>query len=307
MNSSMEKLSRADLGALKPVRGEGGKSIRAFCPFHGGDRQRSLRVDELSGRFHCFACGAWGYLEESRAEFLRDRPSLPRPAVVAAPPPPKFENREPLLRTYQVELRRAKAYLEGTRGIPLELATRYGLGFSASGRWAHRSRDCESGRVVFPHTTPAGAVVNLYGRAASADALRELRHDHLPGPKGYFNASALCALEGPLFVCEGPFDALSLIAAGVSQRVVAIFGLRGWRWEWARGVREMVLALDADAAGSAAWRELGREARLRGIRVTVMEDYGGFKDANEAWTAGQLNSQPSTVISAGCGAGQLAV
>jgi DNA primase len=287
MTASMEKLSRADLGALKPVRGEGGKSIRVFCPFHGGDRQRSLRVDDISGRFHCFACGAWGYVDESRTEFLRDRVPVPRCSV--SPPPPKFEDRAALLSAYQRELPRAEAYLEGVRGIPLELASRHGVGFSSSGRWAHRSRDCSAGRIVFPHTTPSGEVVNLYGRAASAEAPRELRHDHLPGPKGYFNASVLTALEGPLYVCEGPFDALSLMAAGISNRVVAIFGLRGWRWEWSRRVREMVLALDADAAGSAAWKELGREARLRGIRVSVMEDYSGCKDLNEAWTSGQLN------------------
>ena len=36
-----------------------------------------------------------------------------------------------------------------------------------------------------------------------------------------------------------------LQAAGV-PRVVAIFGVQGWRWAWA--VRELVFALDADAA-----------------------------------------------------------
>ncbi len=34
------------------------------------------------------------------------------------------------------------------------------------------------------------------------------RHDHLPGAKGYFNAAALLAGAGPLWVCEGAFDAL---------------------------------------------------------------------------------------------------
>jgi DNA primase len=29
--------------------------------------------------------------------------------------------------------------------------------------------------------------------------------------------------------CEGAFDALALLAAGV-PRVVAIFGVQGWRW-----------------------------------------------------------------------------
>ncbi len=66
--------------------------------------------------------------------------------------------------------------------------------------------------------------------------------------KGYFNVTALQADAGPLWVCEGAFDALELLAAGI-PRVVAIFGVQGWRWAWVREVRALVFALDADAAG----------------------------------------------------------
>jgi hypothetical protein len=59
--------------------------------------------------------------------------------------------------------------------------------------------------VVFPHTTPDGHLVNLYGRAVvtAEQVPKALRHDHLPGAKGYFNATALQAGPGPLWVCEG--------------------------------------------------------------------------------------------------------
>src|SRR2546427_679036 len=138
---------------------------------------------------------------------------------------------------------------------------------------------------------PDGCLVNLYGRAVGAaeQVPKAQRHDHLQGAKGYFNAAALQAGAGPLWVCEGAFDALALLAAGV-PRVVAIFGVQGWRWEWAREVRELVFALDADAAGQQQWRALAREAALRGKRVGVLEPtaYGGYKDVNEAWMASAL-------------------
>jgi hypothetical protein len=112
----------------------------------------------------------------------------------------------------------------------------------------------------------------LYGRAVGTEAQvpKAKRHDHLPGTKGYFNATAL-------------------LAAGV-PRVVAIFGVQGWRWDWAREVRELVFALDADTAGQQQWRQLARQAALRGKRVAVLppEAYGGRKDVNEAWVAGTL-------------------
>jgi hypothetical protein len=143
--------------------------------------------------------------------------------------------------------------------------------------------------VVFPHTTSDGRLVNLYGRAVGLEEQvpRAKRHDHLPGAKGYFNAAALQAGTGPLWVCEGAFDALALLAAGV-PRVVAIFGVQGWRWDWARAVRELVFALDADTAGQQQWRQLARQAALRGKRVAGLEPaaYGGCKDASEGWAAG---------------------
>jgi DNA primase len=164
------------------------------------------------------------------------------------------------------------------------------VGYAAPGTWPHAARDWRGGRVVFPHTTPDGLLVNLYGRAVGTaeQVPKAKRHDHLPGEKGYFNAAALQAGEGSLWVCEGAFDALALLATGV-PRVVAIFGVQGWRWAWVREVRELVFALDADTAGPQQWRTLAREAALRGTRVAGLEPaaYGGWKDASAAWAAGR--------------------
>ena len=145
--------------------------------------------------------------------------------------------------------------------------------------------------MVFPHTTPEGCLINLYGRAVGTDVEvpKTRRHDHLPGLKGYFNAAALHATDGPLWICEGGFDALALLAAGV-PRVVALFGVQGWRWDWVRPVRHLVFALDADTAGQQQWHLLARQAVLRGKQVAVLPAtaYGGHKDASAAWAAGQL-------------------
>src|SRR5207249_4889988 len=218
-----------------------------------------------------------------------------RHAAAAKPPAP----REPAparpdlaqqLAAFQAALpgSRGAAYLQ-QRGIPLALAQQLGVGYAAPGTWPHAARDWRGGRVVFPHTTPDGRVVNLYGRAVGTEEQvpKAKRHDHLPGAKGYFNAAALQGDAGPLWMCEGAFDALALLAAGV-PRVVALFGVQGWRWDWVREVRELVFALDADAAGQQQWRTLARHAALRGKRVAVLPAaaYSGHKDVSEAWVAG---------------------
>ena len=165
------------------------------------------------------------------------------------------------------------------------------MGYAAPGTWLHPARDWRGGRVVFPHTTPDGRLVNFYGRAVGTteQVPKAKRHDHLPSAKGYFNAAALQAGAGPLWVCEGAFDALALLAAGV-PRVVAIFGVQGWRWDWVREVRELVFALDADTAGQQPWRQLARQAALRGKRVAGLPAaaYGGYKDGSAGWAAGVL-------------------
>ena len=317
-------LSEADLAACRPIAGEGGHVLRALCPFHSSDHQRSLRVTLATGRFVCFACGAWGYLEEARQRWREERqrqaalrrpPARPQRMLSQRPPAPRPPGPDPpaprapvparpelaqQLAAFQAALpgSRGAAYLQ-QRGIPLALAQRLGVGYAAPGTWPHAARDWRGGRVVFPHTTPDGRLVNLYGRAVGTveQVPKAKRHDHLPGEKAYFNAAALQAGASPLWVCEGAFDALALLVAGV-PRVVAIFGVQGWRWDWAHDVRELVFALDADAAGQQQWRALARQAALRGKRVGVLEPtaYGGYKDVNEAWMAGALTMGDGPVV-----------
>lgn len=318
MATKGETLSESELSRLKPIRGEGGKTWRAFCPFHGSDKQRSLRVDRVSGRFQCFACQAWGYMDWARQEFQaannasRAKPQplarLPRPTRSSFPPLAATATPLPDPGVLSVQLAAYQAALPGSFGeeylddrrIPLGLAQKLGVGYSAPGCWAHTGqdgrpiRDWNFGRLVFPHTTPNGELINLYGRAIGDHVPRSLRHDHLPGHKGYFNFPALeraASSSEYLYVCEGPFDALSLMAAKPEANAIAIFGVQGWRHDWAAGVQRIVFALDADPAGQKAWRSLARQLTLRGKQVLILppEAFGGAKDANEAWVRGLLD------------------
>src|SRR5262249_7021202 len=49
-------------------------------------------------------------------------------------------------------------------------------------------------------------------------------------------------------------------------------------------------ALDTDAAGQQQWRQLARQAALRGKHVAVLPAaaYGGCKDVSDAWATGVL-------------------
>jgi hypothetical protein len=343
-NNQNATLSESELYNCRPVK-SGNNALRAFCPFHGSDRQRSLRVNLITGYFKCFACDVWGYTAEARDRWKAEHSAarsfgrsaetihkneIPQnqtqptsrkvsplssqavSASIASPnnfklplsskkPEPARSDLVTLLQNYQAALPGSwgEEYLI-QRGIPLELALKYGVGYAAAGKWAHPSRDWKYGRVVMPHTDLDGQLINLYGRAvgSSEKVPKEIRHDHLPGDKGYFNATVINGLDPeikdqPLFVCEGIFDALSLIAVS-HLRTIAIIGVNGWRWDWMRNVPRLVFALDADETGQRAWKGLAREAALRGKQVEFLppEAYGSCKDVNEAWIARKLCLEP---------------
>ena len=279
-----------------------GKYLRYYCPIHGGYNQRSLSLDPATGRFQCFSCEAWGYLAEKRQEWVQANLSGPswkadghfNPTPLskttstytfpkADDPPARPDLFEPLQK-FQEALPGSpgEEYLK-QRGVPLEVAQKYGLGYAFPGLWPNPRKYFPQGCIVFSHTNPAGELVNLYGRGVDlTDSLqKQHRHAHLEGPKGIFNAPALT--KDRVFITEGPFDALSLLAAG--HEACAIFGLNGLRWPWVKATT-VVFGFDRDQAGE-SWRELACQATLLGKEAYFLsqETYAGYKDLNEAWTA----------------------
>jgi hypothetical protein len=128
-------LTEAELAACRPIAGEGGHVLRALCPFHGSDHQRSLRVQVSSGRFVCFACGAWGYLAEARERWQEERQRQAafqrpaarpqrmlsqRPAAAAVKPPaarpPAPREPAPARADLAQQLAACQAALPGSRG-----------------------------------------------------------------------------------------------------------------------------------------------------------------------------------------------
>lgn len=290
-------------GAPKPQAG--GEKVRAFCPVHGGDQQRSLEVDMKTGRFFCHNCRCWGYMDWAREEFAREkgleketvtrRATTRRVTRKTPPPPPKpiepvRDDLDELLANYQEALPGSwgEKYLQH-RNVPLDLAKQYGIGYASSKGWF--GRGWKGGRLVIPHHRPDGLLVNLYGRAVAIGKVpQESKHDHLSGNKGWFNARVLHEGEGPLFICEAGLDALALIASGY-DRTIAIYGTHGWRWHWVpKNIRQIVIAADADEGGDTVRETIGKEARYRGIEVAYLDkaNYGGEKDAAAAYVAGVL-------------------
>jgi len=286
---------------------------RMGCPFHGSTKSRSLVVFP-DGGFYCHKCQVSGVTQENHERWKSENPlKKTRPALITKPLPKQKDTAketpalgEPLATSYQnwqLGLESARGYL-AQRHISIELASAYGLGLKPTKVPFFLTKDGfgvgRDERVVVPHTTPDGDVVSLYARATNPQM--EIKHLHLQGNKGIFNAQAFNLTGEPLYVCEGAFDALSLLAVGF-RRAIAVFGLTGFRWDWLRpDEREIVLALDYDT--QAAAKESGRKAindfltqatfhNVVVLRVT-QDELGGRKDINEALVAGVLALRPGS-------------
>ena len=299
----LKTLKMSDLYAmpvgLQPKKS--GEYIRAGCPFHGSSNSRSLSITEATGRFQCFKCDAWGYTEEARERYRQEnsikKTAYTKPlASIRVPDSPTPLDTNPIrtLARWQAGLEDSSDYL-ASRAIPLAVARQYGLGFCPADETFEGN--VRGPRIVAPHTDIDGNVVSLYSRTCLSGIKGGPTHYHLKGrAKGLFNAPALAQRDGPLFVCEGVFDALSLLVLG--YRAVAIFGLSGWRWEWCKE-RELVLALDADQAANKAIDEFSNQAVMAGVRLLRLtpEELGGCKDVNEAHVKGVLKIEmPSSIV-----------
>ena len=290
------RFTRAELEALPGFRTtHSGRRSRSACPIHGGDNPEAFEVDFDTGRGHCFTNGCWGYLvdgdagQPSRRREKSTRgdltPAIPAPASPPAPPDPERVATLPRAwRTLTEALpgSPAEAYL-ASRGIPLAVAQAARVGYDAGGVLGPKMR----GRVVFPLATIEGELVNAIGRVIADDDPRR-RWESLPGQKGYFNPAAVRQAResaGTLYLTEGPFDALALLAGGIST-AAAICGADGVvKREHLRGVGRVVMCFDADATGQANGPKLGRLAAGVGcdvLRLTA-DELVGCKDVSEYW------------------------
>src|SRR5690348_3839737 len=164
--------------ALPDLRHSGGR-LRASCPVHGSDHQRSLSIEpegDYAGFGKCFSCGAEVLVEDMNPDAARRLAALgaqpitaerllrPIKRYLAEQTPWQKEELAGLLaldermRAALARSEKARAYL-AERCIPLALAEQQGLGYIPPEaaklpelRRLHKWID----RLVFPLQSPAG-------------------------------------------------------------------------------------------------------------------------------------------------------
>jgi replicative DNA helicase len=170
----------------------------------------------------------------------------------------------------------AMTYLK-SRGISMETAARYGIGFDPQSDPAEVGSKCP--RLIIP----TSATHYVARRTDGGEQYKKMN------PKGgtpaIFNQSALTGTSKQIFVCEGAMDALSIIEAGGeaiatnsasnAKKLIEIL-------EKQPSKASFILCYDNDNAGRLATETLRSGLTRLNIRFIVADICGDSKDPNEA-------------------------
>ena len=309
----------------------GGRYI-GLCPFHA-EKTPSFSVDKDKGFFYCFGCHKGGnsvtfLMEHEKLSYrealeeLAKRLSIPIDDNEA--PTDEEKHRKAMLELYERMAKtfswlllehdwgkKARDYLL-KRGIPLEIAHRFMLGYAPSNRsWlfsflnkkgyspeflAHSGLFAErhqgfplfSDRLMFPIHSPRGETIAFGGRLLSGDGPKYINSpDTLLFSKqenlfAFDMAQATIKKNGYAIICEGYMDAISFHIAGIDWAIAPLGTAFTERQahllkRWANLV---YLAFDADSAGQKAAEKACLTAALAGLETKIVILPGG-KDASE--------------------------
>src|SRR6266699_2630253 len=289
-------LSPCDLGDAV----ERGERLRAYCPIHGGDHQRSLSIDSSTGWGYCHCCHATVLVKAIGSSFVsrrNDSQGWHGCGGDAFAPSPGADHRSSSLRPSLLPTR------------PAAIAHAARIGYVSRSAWERAPVSAEHllllkrwiGRIVFPLGSPAGG--GFIGRTLLRwePGMDENTHKALldrPGapkrwvktnPAGWFGFDTPGRLADWIVLVEGGFDCLALLAAGFpATTVIALVGTAArpaWLARSAPQVKDVALALDADLGGKTAMERLADEFRQAGLSVTLCpppHDQWG-KDWSERW------------------------
>jgi len=236
-NKGRATLSDTELRGCSPKESHDG-SVRAFCPFHGSDKQRSLKVSK-GGSFYCFQCKAKGYMDWAYVDPFSFRVKAATKNIqkfkelLQKRELKEIQISDNFLKIHQYMdsdcyigaiCKKTVDYLE-ERNVSRDDIKKHDMRFSVEGKL--------SGRVIIPITMNHKAY-GWVSRSVSNDP-NIRKYLNLPGcpfSRLLFNVDKIPGSR--IIICEGVFDA---IAAG--DDAVATFGK-----DVSKEQQEMILKFD---------------------------------------------------------------
>lgn len=215
--------------------------IRCLSPDHD-DHNPSMRVDKVTGMFHCFSCGFKGNL------FTH----------FGAPQSP-LEVKKAMLKEKIAEKRASAIGIKLPTGAMMYNGTLRNISAETLKIWSAFTWDDGdkfTGRVIFPIRDITGKTVGLIGRLLRDDPTRPKYHIYPPGLKLPLCPAKPKMIQSRVILVEGIFDALNLWDKGL-KNTVCCFGTQSVDWVKLsilkmQGATGMDIMFDGDEAGQLA-------------------------------------------------------
>lgn len=295
-----------------------------FCIFHSDVGTKSFSVNLEKKAFHCFsgACGVKGYGIQLYAlwkgitynqacaeiEYLpkrRDLAKLRKSLTTKSREMAAIKRMEVLTSFAQaMPLLSASKYASvlESRGITKEAMDRFDL--RAYDEQVANKFDAEQlfmagisnvwrrplfggNPILFPFHR-GESVVFIQGRQAVDDVNRSKYLGNRGSIPCCFNHQVLSTQPKRVFVAEGAMDALSLEALGLGP-AIGVVGTEGFNPDWVhdfKGVEEIWMAFDHDAAGEKAVGTVAKMLAPSGARLMRLDFPAQYKDINLALLGG---------------------
>lgn len=253
------------------------------CPFHE-DESASMRVYAETNTVYCFAgsCrvsnldaidfvmemdGSSKHAAIKKCEgLLVDQGEVVKPIITKPAPLAVDEAFNRYLKAFANHKKaREYAFVRALTGPMLEIGYK---SRKAAGKWG---RGC----LIFPLKNESGDVVSLYGRSLYATGSTG-KHYYQSGRGGLYPGYPSADTE-LLILTESVIDAASLLSMELEVGVLALYGTNGLTVAHEQAIKalpklaEIVLALDADAAGRDATGLIGKVLAKTFPRITLSQ------------------------------------
>ena len=260
------------------VKHKGDELVFTKCPYCGQSTKakEKFAINLKTGQFNCFraSCGAHGNMitlskdfdfqisEEVDRYFNRNN----------------WNNR---FRTFAAKHKestdKAIEYMK-SRGISEEVCKQYEI----------TSKDGQENVVVFPFYNEKNELKFIKYRNT------EFQKGITKGSKEWCEADCMpilfgmnhCSEGGQLIITEGQIDSLSVIQAGLNNAVSVPTGAQGSTWvphcyDWVQKFDEIIIFGDCEKGKITLTDMIQSRFSNKKIRIVRVEDYQGYKDANE--------------------------
>lgn len=215
--------------------------IKCLNPEHD-DSNPSMRVDKVTGMFHCFSCGYKGNLF----------------TYFGAPQSP-LEIKRYMLKEKIAEKKASAVGIKMPSGAVMYNGTLRNISADTLKIWSAFTWDDGdkfAGRVIFPIRDITGKTVGLIGRLLRDDPTRPKYHLYPPGLRLPLCPAKPKMIQNRIILVEGIFDALNLWDKGL-KNAVCCFGTQSVDWVKLsilkmQGATGVDIMFDGDEAGQIA-------------------------------------------------------